>query len=64
MQTQFFHLYNFGDMVYLKTDIEQKPRMVVGFILSGKDDLIYKLACAEEVSEHYEIEIVKNKIVF
>jgi hypothetical protein len=52
--------YDFGQMVYLKTDTEQMERMVirVGIIPSG---IIYTLACGEIETNHYPIEITADK---
>lgn len=51
--------YNFGDIVYLKTDIEQSERIIIGITLIP-NSIIYTLMCGVEMSEHYEFEITEN----
>jgi hypothetical protein len=52
--------YEIGDSVYLKTDTEQKRRMVTGlFILPNT--LQYRLSCESTESYHYSIEISSEK---
>lgn len=54
--------YDIGDIVYLKTDISQKERMItmVG-ITPGSH--VYTLSCGDDSSDHYEIEITDTKDV-
>ena len=55
--------FNIGQVVYLKTDPEQLPRIVIS-ILIGADSLIqYRLMCGTEESLHYAIEIDAEKDV-
>lgn len=49
--------YNFGTTVYLKTDVDQLPRIVVGAIILGGGYTEYKLACGDEFTWHSEFEI-------
>jgi hypothetical protein len=57
------NLFNVKDKVYLVHDIEQLPRLVTKIII---DDLgiMYELACATEISVHYNFELSKDKTVF
>jgi len=55
-------LYNIGDIVYLKTDINQKERMVTSITITVGDH-IYTLSCGDDNSEHYDIEITDTKDV-
>lgn len=48
--------YTFGDTVYLKTDLDQAPRMVVCIRLTP-NGTIYQIACGTVYSDHYEIEL-------
>lgn len=48
--------YDIGEIVYLKTDPEQLPRFVFGFSVFRRE-VLYKLACGINVSEHYEFEL-------
>ena len=53
--------FNLGDIVYLKTDSEQKPRIVTGFTIRNNEHIIYLLSCISDETEHYEIEITAEK---
>lgn len=54
--------HNYGDVVYLKTDEEQLPRLVTGFtVRDGQSVHTYELTCGTDVSDHYPIEITKDK---
>lgn len=48
--------YTFGDILYLKTDIEQLERILckVTFYQTG---IMYGLACGSVFSEHYDFEV-------
>lgn len=52
--------FNFGDIVYLKTDPEQYPRMVVG-VSVRPTSMTYMLALGSTESFHYEIEISRQR---
>lgn len=52
--------YEIGDIVYLKTDIEQVPRIVYCFIIY-QNEIIYKLCAGITMSEHYDFEISPEK---
>jgi hypothetical protein len=56
----FISDFSIGEIVYLKTDTEQKPRIVTGvfFFESGTS---YTLASGEASSSHYKCEIAKEK---
>jgi hypothetical protein len=49
--------YNIGDTVYLKTDPEQKKRLVFAFEIRIGQVIVYWLSCGAESSPHYEFEI-------
>lgn len=53
-------LYNIGDLVYLRTDPDQSPRMVTG-ILINEATTKYGLNRGVEESWHYPIEIAKDR---
>lgn len=53
-------LYDIGDIVYLKTDGEQKERMITGIRITPGNHLYY-LSCGDEESTHYDIEITREK---
>lgn len=56
--------HNFEDIVYLKTDPEQLPRIVTRFVVS-KHSVIYELNCGTVCSAHYGFEIssVRNILI-
>lgn len=54
---------SFGDILYLKTDVEQLPRIVTGIMLR-KDSVCYELSCGTESSDHYSFEFTKEKTIF
>lgn len=51
--------YKLGDIVFLKTDAEQKIRMVTG-ILQRPNHLLYYLTNETDETTHFEIEISKE----
>lgn len=52
--------FNLGDCVYIKTDSEQKRRMVIG-ILIRPSGILYELNCGDRSSYHYQMEISVEK---
>ena len=48
--------YNIGDIVFLKTDNQQIPRIVTGILIRPNGYLFYPSKCESETL-HYEIEI-------
>lgn len=57
--------YKIGDVVYLKTDVEQLPRLVTGILMRHKGFVWYYLAQGITETCHTEIEISPEKnIVF
>ena len=52
--------YDFGDMVYLITDNEQRKRLVTGITITTKG-LTYELSCGTITSNHYEFEITEEE---
>ena len=51
--------FNIGDEVYLKTDSEQKCRLVTGLFIRATS-ISYELSCASEASTHYDFEITSE----
>jgi len=51
--------FEFGEIVYLKTDKEQNPRIVY-MMKVLQNEILYELACGTTVSTHYEFEISKE----
>jgi hypothetical protein len=54
------NIFSIGDIVYLKTDTEQIPRMVYCFMVY-RNEIIYKLCAGTTMSEHYDFEISPEK---
>lgn len=53
--------FNLGDVVYLITDTEQRPRIVTGIKVRMNELLVYELASICEETNHFEVEISKEK---
>jgi len=51
--------YDYGEVVYLKTDREQVPRIVF-CLRCYQNETLYELACGTVTSVHYEYEISKE----
>ena len=49
--------YTHGDIVYLMTDREQLPRMVLAFTLRPGGVAYYELGCGADASFHFDIEM-------
>lgn len=52
--------FNIGEIVYLKTDREQRPCIVSGYKIR-KSDVLYYLCSGPAETEHYEFEISYEK---
>ncbi len=63
MIVKFETEFAFGDIVYLKTDVEQKPRIVKGYYVHRTNDIdpIIYVASGEMVTSHLEIELTHDK---
>jgi len=48
--------FNIGDLVYIKTDIDQRARLVTGITLR-LFGMIYELSLSENVSNHFDFEL-------
>lgn len=48
--------FNIKDIVYLKTDVEQKPRIITGICVRDSG-INYELSCGECLTWHYDFEI-------
>jgi len=53
--------FDFGQIVYLKTDIDQNPYMVHGIRLCADGGILIGLIQGTKSSEHYIIEISPEK---
>lgn len=55
--------FELGEIVYLKTDVDQIPRIVTAVIACPDNSLLYGLACGTAESKHYDFEITLDKTV-
>jgi hypothetical protein len=53
-------VFDIGDIVFLKTDSEQRPRIITG-ILMRPNGFLYYLSNGTNETSHYEIEISKEE---
>jgi hypothetical protein len=53
--------FTFGQVVYLRTDTEQLPRLVIRIQILPSMGLMYCLSQGTEESWHYEIEITADR---
>lgn len=53
--------FNFGDIVYLKTDIDQKPRIVMAMEIYLEGEILYKVGCGTLHSYHYALELSRDR---
>jgi len=53
--------YRLGAIVYLKSDIERYPRIIIGFTIR-ESQVNYILKCCELESEHLQMEIDDNNL--
>ena len=55
--------YEFGQEVYLKTDTDQKIRIVTGLCIRPNGCINYEVACGTESKWHYDFEMTTEKDV-
>lgn len=55
--------FNIGDLVYLKTDIYQKPRIITDILIRPKGLLLYKSSINGIEDYCYDFEITHTKNV-
>jgi len=53
--------FDYGQTVYIKTDIHQDPRQVIGIQGTADGGMLVKLTTDGDVSWHYECEISEEK---
>jgi hypothetical protein len=54
-------IYKLEDIVYLKTDREQKPWMVTGYYVNRYGKVLYQLVCEDFTYTAYDIELSLEK---
>lgn len=57
----FISEFSLKEVVYLKTDPEQKPRIVTSISFKGSGAVTYSLGCGIEDTDHYDFEITKEE---
>lgn len=55
--------FDFGDIVYLITDEEQKPRIVCSLEVYQGGEIIYRVNSGTVMSSHYEFELQAVKSI-
>ena len=55
--------FSIEDIVYLKHDVEQRPRMVYAITIT-KSEIMYELISGIEASTHYGFELSTDKIIY
>lgn len=55
--------YSIENIVYLKHDIEQFPRMVTAIIWDGHK-IMYEVISGTQASQHYEFELSPVKTIY
>ena len=55
------NVFEIGDIVYLKTDVQHLQRIVFAIVFYKHGDITYKLTSGTTISEHYEFEITKDR---
>lgn len=53
--------YEFGQEVYLITDVDQHPHLITEVVIKPASLILYELSCGHEASIHYEFEISDAK---
>ncbi len=53
--------FDYGQVVYVKTDIDQDPRQVIGVQGTADGGMLIKLTIDGNASWHYECEITEEK---
>lgn len=53
--------FSFGQIVYLKTDKDQLPRMVTKMQVNSNMSVIYELSCGTQDTWHFAIEIAEER---
>lgn len=54
--------FKLKQVVYLKTDQDQKPRIVTSITIKP-NDLLYEVSCGSDASDHFDFEMSAEKDV-
>lgn len=63
MKITFDAIFELGEIVYLKTDIDQKPRILIYYKVDTSNEVLYCVNQATYESYHYSIELSRTKDV-
>lgn len=55
--------YGFGQEVYLKTDTDQKLRLITGILVRPNGCISYELSCGVDTRWHYDFEVTTERDV-
>lgn len=53
--------FDFGQIVYVRTDIAQDPRQIIGVQGTADGGMLIKLSTDGDISWHYECELSEEK---
>lgn len=59
--TTFLLEYDIGDLVYIKTELENNVWMIISIEIYPNNLFTYTMTCGTQVSRHYGIELTKDK---
>lgn len=57
------NVFSLKQVVYLKTDKDQSPRLVTAVMVCADGGILYELTCCTGSSKHYDFEISEEKDV-
>lgn len=52
--------YDYGTIVYLRSDSEKEPRIITGYEINSTG-FTYRVECGVQTSYHYGFELTDNK---
>lgn len=53
--------FELGEYLYLKTDVDQLQRLVVGIVICIDGGLLYDVSCGTNTTKHYPHELTRDK---
>lgn len=57
------NVFDFGDIVYLKTDVDQNPAIVLSIKVFKNGEYLYEIIRGTTTSLHYDFELSTEKYV-
>ncbi len=58
---QHFTEYTFGDIVYLKTDVNQEQWIITDIFLHPNNVCVYTIACGNSKHDAYDFELSREQ---